>query len=136
MKFKQEIQLEVVKAVVNGELFLEEAMVKYKIKDKRTILEWIKKTKPLLEALKPQADYDTNPLPNIAGKTPSTTDHDTLDLHIWRENTLLQKVVSLQDKVSKLEKTNMQLARHRDLLLERVSLLELRIQVKKKEYPQ
>lgn len=50
MKSKQELQLEAVKAIITGELFLEEAMVKYNVKSKRTMTTWIKKLLPLLEA--------------------------------------------------------------------------------------
>ncbi|PRD54069.1 hypothetical protein [Sphingobacterium gobiense] len=131
MKSKQEIQLEAVNAILSGELLLEEAMAKYNVKDKRTMLAWIKKMIPLLRSLTSQTDSSTETLRGTA----SRRHHNNLDTHILQENTLLRKVISLQDKVSELEKTNMQLIRHRNLLLEKISLLESCFQINQKESP-
>lgn len=42
-KTKKDIEIEAVKAIVSGELFLEEAMHKYYVKDRRTMIKWLKK---------------------------------------------------------------------------------------------
>lgn len=115
MKSKQELQREAVNAIMKGELLLEEAMVRYNVKDKRTISAWIKKNAPLLKAAEAQELYKTE-----------------FHQHLLRENILLEKVIELQHKICKLEEKNTQLTRHRDLLMEKVSSLELRVQIQQK----
>jgi transposase-like protein len=43
MRYSKEIKQNVVSAIVNGELWLEEAMVKYEVQDRMTIIRWLKK---------------------------------------------------------------------------------------------
>ncbi|NGM66625.1 hypothetical protein [Sphingobacterium sp. SGR-19] len=128
MKSKQELQIEAVTAIINGELLLGEAMVKYNVRDKRTILAWIKKIMPLLKKSNPEADvsWDTSLKRTSEKSEPSHQD-------LIRENALLKKLIDLQDKVSELEKTNTQLIRHRNLLIEKVFALELRMQIQQKD---
>jgi len=42
-RFTKEVKIQVVNAIVNGELWLEEAMVKYNIPDRRTVITWLRK---------------------------------------------------------------------------------------------
>ncbi|VTP92380.1 Uncharacterised protein [Sphingobacterium daejeonense] len=46
MKYPESTKLEAVVSIVSGELYLEEAMSKYNIKDKRTVIMWMKKLLP------------------------------------------------------------------------------------------
>lgn len=112
MNSKQKIQLEAVKAILNGELFIEEAMVKYNVKDKRTISAWIKKTLPLLEMAKalPAHKEPTAPLKQQPNREAPYFD-------VLRENALLKKVIELQDKVLELESKNHLLSKHHDFLM-------------------
>lgn len=132
MKFKQELQIEAVKAILSGELLLEEAMVKYNVKDKRTMIAWIKKTMPHLKTLKPESEQRSDDSFNTISETPERYNHD-VSSDILRENLLLKKIIALQDKMHELEEKNALLARHRDLLMEKVSSLELRVQIQQKE---
>ncbi|PRD44544.1 hypothetical protein [Sphingobacterium haloxyli] len=134
-KSKQEIQIEAVKAIISGELLLEEAMRKYNVKDKRTMLAWVQKTMPLLTTIKPASNGGSNSLFNgsmeadfLQGANPDAYHQDIL-----KENALLRKVISLQEKIRELEETNGQLVKYRNLLIEKVTSLELRIQLKDKE---
>ncbi|MBD1424511.1 hypothetical protein [Sphingobacterium arenae] len=132
MKSKQELQIEAVKAIVSGELLLEEAMVTYNVKDKRTMLAWIKKTMPLLKIAKPE--------PNKGFRTTFNTVNEISGLYnqeasqgLLKENSLLKRIIALQDRVRDLEEKNSLLTRHRDLLMEKVSSLALRAQIPEKE---
>lgn len=42
-RFSKEIKTEVVNAIVNGDLWLEEAMIKYNVRDRRTVVTWLRK---------------------------------------------------------------------------------------------
>ncbi|MDR2274051.1 MAG: hypothetical protein LBF27_24305 [Sphingobacterium sp.] len=42
-RYTKEIKKEVVNAIVNGELWLEEAMKKYNIQDRRVVVAWLRK---------------------------------------------------------------------------------------------
>lgn len=42
-RYSKEVKELVVKAIITGELWLEEAMIKYNVHDKRTVVSWIKK---------------------------------------------------------------------------------------------
>lgn len=42
-RYTKEIKKEVVNAIVNGELWLEEAMKKYNIQDRRVVVTWLRK---------------------------------------------------------------------------------------------
>jgi len=46
VKYPESTKLEAVVSIVSGELYLEEAMSKYNIKDKRTVIMWMKKLLP------------------------------------------------------------------------------------------
>ena len=46
MKYPESTKFEAVVSIVSGELYLEEAMSKYNIKDKRTVIMWMKKLLP------------------------------------------------------------------------------------------
>lgn len=131
MKSKQELQIEAVKAILSGELLLEEAMAKYNVKDKRTMSAWIKKTMPLLKMLKPASKYSFDTPFHTISEISERDNHD-VSSDIVRENSLLKRIITLQDKVRELEEKNALLTRHRDLLMEKVSSLELRIQVQQK----
>lgn len=134
-KSKKEIQIEAVKAIISGELLLEEAMDKYNVKDRRTMLAWVKKMMPLLNASEPVSNQRSKTLFDMPVESPllRDTNSDLYHQDILRENALLKKVINLQDKVRELEEVNGQLARHRNLLLERVTSLELKIQLRDKE---
>ena len=42
-RFTKEVKTDVVNAIVHGELWLEEAMTKYNIQDRRTVIIWLRK---------------------------------------------------------------------------------------------
>ncbi|WP_313264093.1 hypothetical protein [Sphingobacterium sp.] len=42
-RFTKEVKTDVVNAIVHGELWLEEAMKKYNIQDRRTVITWLRK---------------------------------------------------------------------------------------------
>jgi hypothetical protein len=132
---KKEIQMEAVKAIVAGDLLLEEAMDKYNVKDKRTMLAWIKKIMPLLNTSAPASVQQSKTLFDMPVETPLLRDahYDAYNQDILRENALLKRVINLQDKVRELEEVNGLLARHRNLLLEKVTSLELKIQLRDKD---
>jgi uncharacterized protein (DUF111 family) len=46
VKYPESTKLEAVVSIVSGELYLEESMSKYNIKDKRTVIMWMKKLRP------------------------------------------------------------------------------------------
>lgn len=133
-KSKKEIQIEAVKAIISGELLLEEAMDKYNVKDKRTMLGWVKKIIPLLNASQPASSQRSKTLFDTPIETPllREANSDLYHQDILKENALLKKVISLQDKVRELEEMNGQLVKHRNFLMEKVSSLELKIQLKDK----
>lgn len=134
-KSKREIQIEAVKAIISGELLLEEAMDKYGVKDKRTMLAWIKKTMPLLNAPESVPSKRTKTLFDTPLEIPFMRDTNLDFYHqdIMKENALLKKVINLQDKVRELEEMNGQLVKYRNFLIEKVTSLELKIQLKNKE---
>lgn len=41
--YSREIKEKVVKSIVNGELWIEEAMAQFEIKDRRTVVAWLRK---------------------------------------------------------------------------------------------
>jgi len=132
---KSKIQIEAVKAITSGELLLEEAMDRYNIKDKRTMLAWVKKIVPLLNTSKPMSIQRTKTLFDMPRETAILREIKS-DLHhqdILEENALLKRLISLQDKVRELEETNGQLIKHRNILMERVTTLELKVGLKNKE---
>ncbi|TYR37909.1 hypothetical protein FXV77_01075 [Sphingobacterium phlebotomi] len=129
MKSKKELQIEAVKAIINGDLLFEEAMVKYHVKDKRTMSAWINKTIPLLKTPKPESKISAGSSFNTIA---ASSEHMMTDI-LREENSLLKKVIDLLDKVRELEDKNTLLTRHRDLLMEKVSSLELRVQIQQKE---
>ncbi len=43
VRFSKEVKKEVVDAIVNGDLWLEEAMIKYNVSDRRTVIAWLRK---------------------------------------------------------------------------------------------
>ncbi|MCS4163978.1 MULTISPECIES: hypothetical protein [Sphingobacterium] len=42
-RFTKEVKTDVINAIVNGELWLEEAMAKYNVQDRRTVIIWLRK---------------------------------------------------------------------------------------------
>jgi len=42
-RFTKEVKTDVINAIVNGELWLEEAMEKYNVQDRRTVIIWLRK---------------------------------------------------------------------------------------------
>ncbi|TYR33286.1 hypothetical protein FXV77_17645 [Sphingobacterium phlebotomi] len=135
-KSKKETQTEAVKAIISGELLLEEAMDKYNVKDKRTMLAWVKKTMPLLKASESASSSQrSKTLFDMPVETPLLRDthSDLYHNDVLRENALLKKVINLQDKVRELEEMNGQLIKYRNFLMEKVSSLELKMQLKDKE---
>lgn len=42
-RFTKEVKTDVVNAIVRGELWLEEALIKYNIQDRRTVITWLRK---------------------------------------------------------------------------------------------
>ena len=49
IRYDKSIQEQVVQAIFNGELLAEEAMLKYGIMSRKTIVRWLKKYKKALE---------------------------------------------------------------------------------------
>ena len=135
-KSRKEIQMEAVKAIIDGDLLLEEAMEKYHVKDKRTILSWMKKAIPHtnagLDSNNSTALSTAERAININHLNEDRANSYTQD--IARENELLKKVIRLQEKVQQLEEENGHLTRHRNLLMEKLTYLELRIQLKDKSF--
>lgn len=119
-KNTREVQIEAVKAIVSGELLLEEAMEKYNVKDKRTILNWMKAISPLIQ---PSA-RSLEPITEEAEPAPYVHEY------IVQENHLLKKVIGLQDQLRELEEKNAQIQAHRNLLMDKVTRLELKLQVR------
>lgn len=114
------MQIEAVKAIVSGELLLEEAMKKYDVKDKRTILSWMK-------ALSPLIDHDAGSRDTIKEEIePPPYVHE----YIVKENQLLKRVIVLQDQLRELEEKNAQIQAHRNLLIDKVTRLELKLQTR------
>ena len=119
-KKKHEVQLEVTKAIISGELLLEEAMLKYGIKDKRTIQSWLRKvvncpSSDSRSKNKPSqlvSNEVKRSLPTFISKSAKSYDE------IYAENILLKKVLSLEDRVKELEEMNRLLVKQRDVLLE------------------
>lgn len=134
---KKEIQIEAVQSIVSGELLLEEAMKKYDVKDKRTMRSWIRKIMPTLNTAPQTSDVEKKTLFDIlsafaveAKQQLSPVSHH---YDVWQENTLLKKIIGLQERLYELERQNGQLERHRNLLLEKITSLELKVQLKEKE---
>jgi len=111
-KSKKDTQIEVVKAILEGELLLEEAMEKYGVRDKRTILNWMKSISPLIQ-------NKTEPAPHV---------HE----YVVKENSLLRKVIGLQDQLRELEEKNAQIVAQRNTLMEKVTQLEGKLHAKEK----
>lgn len=132
---KKEIQLEAVKAILSGELLLEEAMARYSVKDRRTMLSWVRKIAPILkensQSIEAHEDiHARQPIKPVRIQEAIVG----LDYHdLWVENNaLLRKVISLQERLSELQAQNEQLNRHRNMLLEKVTSLELKVELKDK----
>lgn len=109
---KEEIKIQAVQAILDGELLLEEAMEKYQVKDKRTVLSWMKKFTPRLRSSTtskpaPQAeqsqDFDFVPEATASGS-------------LFSEKSLLQKIIYLQDKIQQLEECNRRLLQQQQYL--------------------
>ena len=120
MKHKESIQFEAVKAILNGELLLEQAMHKYAVKDKRTLRSWLRKYSPIIRASQ-----------ETAADKPASDRHNSPDkaapsnAHFFDEVSLLKKIVSLQDKVQQLERLNAHLLQQWAQLLEKIDITEL-----------
>lgn len=130
-KSKHDIQLEAVKAILSGELLLEEAMQKFNVKDKRTMVAWVQKMKPIMEMsaeipdpIKKMMSDQLVGLSSIDNTT-VVSSHE----HLRTENVLLKKVVFMQDKIRELEEVNGRLLIDRKFLSEKVTRLELKLQL-------
>ncbi|RKE57058.1 hypothetical protein [Sphingobacterium detergens] len=42
-RYTKKIKIDVVNAIINGELWIEEAMSKYNIQDRRVVIAWLRK---------------------------------------------------------------------------------------------
>ena len=125
MKHKTETQQEAVKAILNGELLLEEAMEKYQVKSPRTILAWIKKHSPAINAVQ-----EATPATATKSQSPSNTTTQNSPLgteELFSETKLLKKIISLQEKVYQLEKLNAHLLQQWGQLLEKIDIKDLQI---------
>ncbi|NGM65772.1 hypothetical protein [Sphingobacterium sp. SGR-19] len=117
-KSRKDVQVEAVKAILSGDLLLEDAMKKYGVKDKRTIVSWMKAFSPLLQS----NDYSGNTISKETVQTPSINEY------IVKENQLLKRVIILQDQLRELEEKNAQIQAHRNVLMDKVTRLELKLQ--------
>ena len=119
---KEEIKLQAVQAILDGELLLEEAMEKYQVKDKRTLRSWLNKYSPIIRASQEiTAGKSASDNRNSQDKSvPSST-------HLFDEVSLLKKIVSLQDKVQQLERLNAHLLQQWAQLLEKIDITELQL---------
>lgn len=111
-KSRKDTQIEAVKAILAGELLLEEAMEKYNVKDKRTILNWMKSISPLIQ--------------NKTEATPYVHEY------VIKENSLLRRVIGLQDQLRDLEEKNAQILAQRNILMDKVTQLEVKLQAQEK----
>lgn len=119
-KSKKDVQIEAVKAIFFGDLLLEDAMKKYGVKDKRTIVSWMKAFSPLFR----DNEYSRNTISEETAQTPSVNEY------IVKENQLLKRVIILQDQLRELEEKNAQIQAHRNLLMDKVARLELKLQAR------
>lgn len=117
-KSRKETQIEAVKAILSGELLLEEAMKKYDVRDKRTILSWMKTISPLIQ----HSAFGGNTIKEVT--EPNANVHE----YVIKENSLLRKVVGLQEQLRELEKENAQIVAQRNLLIDKVTRLEHQLQ--------
>lgn len=105
-RVRKEIKLEIVNAILSGELFLEEAMRKYNIRNEISVINWIKEYRPKVEGNMRIAD-------NI------------LEKRKIRDEGLL--VAGIYQKIQELEETNRLLREEKAYLVEKVSVLEMKI---------
>ena len=99
-KSNGKIQMEVAHAIIAGDLFVEEAMLKYNIKSKRTVAAWVKK------AMSVSTD---------SGKA---------------QELLQKKILELEDKIRRLEEQNLESAQYQTFLARKLTMLELKIKEK------
>lgn len=111
MKTKQELQLEAVKAILNGELLLEEAMEKYAIKDRRTISAWVRKFAPQLLPKVTLSETDKTSNTNILHTDQSQT--------TVPQTNLPKQLRNFEARIQQLEELNNLLIRQMNLLAER-----------------
>ncbi|WP_312188182.1 hypothetical protein [Sphingobacterium sp.] len=102
-KYPKDIKLEAVRSIVSGELFLEEVMLKYDIKNSITVIRWIR-------SLLPEVKKD------LAGDTREGND----DLKVNRNDF----VYEIYKKISDLEEHNRWLNQQRDYLIQRIVAIE------------
>ncbi len=105
-RVRKEIKLEIVNAILSGELFLEEAMRKYNIRNEISVINWIKEYRPKVEGNMRITD-------NI------------LEKRKIRDEGLL--VAGIYQKIQELEETNRLLREEKAYLVEKVSVLEMKI---------
>ena len=122
-KSKKDVQIEAVKGILSGDLLVEEAMAKYGVKDKRTILGWMKAISPLIQHHAVRGTV-------IQEEVDTPAD---VQQYILKENLLLRRVIGLQDKLRDLEEKNAQIMAHRDLLMDKVMRLEIKLKVQSKQ---
>lgn len=102
----KEIKLEIVHAILSGELFLEEAMVKYGIRNEISIINWIKEYRSQVESrMRMTSDF--------------------LDQRKVKDETVL--VAAIYQKIQELEEDNRLLREQKAYLVEKISVLEMEI---------
>ena len=69
-------------------------------------------------------EYSRNTISEETAQTPSVNEY------IVKENQLLKRVIILQDQLRELEEKNVQIQAHRNLLMDKVARLELKLQTR------
>ena len=105
-RVSKEVKLEIVYAILSGELFLEEAMTKYGIRNEISIINWIKEYRSEVETGLHRAD-------------------DFLDQRNAKDESLL--VAEIYKKIQELEEANRILNAEKAYLVKKVSVLEMEI---------
>lgn len=105
-RVSKEVKLEIVYAILSGELFLEEAMAKYGIRNEISIINWIKEYRSEVETGLHRAD-------------------DFLDQRNAKDESLL--VAEIYKKIQELEEANRILNAEKAYLVKKVSVLEMEI---------
>lgn len=105
-RVSKEVKLEIVYAILSGELFLEEAMTKYGIRNEISIINWIKEYRSEVETGLHRAD-------------------DFLDQRNAKDESLL--VAEIYKKIQELEEANRILNAEKAYLVKKVSILEMEI---------
>lgn len=105
-RVRKEVKLEIVYKILSGELFLEEAMARYGIRNEISIINWIKEYRTEVEIRLPTAN-------------------DFLDQRKAKDESLL--VAEIYKKIQELEEANRILHAEKAYLTKKVSVLEKEI---------